>query len=337
MTDWDIATQAGDALLRGDLRLYAEMPEAQMGPLALLLAVVMSHTVYTLVVWATMPIFLWSALDGVPPERRTRARLTVSAGAPFLAAPWVRWGIEGHADDVLVLLGAAGLLWALRRHHEWVAVVAFLIAIAGKPTAAVLLPLPFMISRRAGAGALVGAGLIWGPFLLADPHGFLTAGAGISGVSPNSLPDWLGATADASFPAWVRPAQLLGGALLCWWCSRRATFVVGVLAAFTFRALLEPGAWPIYSTAVIAAAILVDARRGRGPMLAAVAFGSWIATAWFFPMNLTEGALRNAALLVLVGVAVALSGGSRERSVDVAAPPTLRRTGEAVDAGMART
>ena len=264
---------------------------------------------------------------GVPHPRQTER----VCRRPFLAAPW-RWGIEGHADECSCCSVAgccgrcAGITsgwpsWRSDRHR-------------GKPTAAVCSS-AFHDQPTRRRWWLVGAADLGiparGPARL--PHG--------RRWHQRCVPELTARLARSHrlrvVPCLGATRQLLGGALLCWWCSRRATFVVGVLAAFTFRALLEPGAWPIYSTAVIAAAILVDARRGRGPMLAAVAFGSWIATAWFFPMNLTEGALRNAALLVLVGVAVALSGGSRERSVDVAAPPTLRRTGEAVDAGMART
>ena len=105
----------------------------------------------------------------------------------------------------------------------------------------------------------------------------------------------LGKPVGAAFPAWVRPVQLLGGVAICYLLAKRRDPAAAVLAALAFRVLLEPGAWPAYSSSLIAIALLLQSSRGLAIALAA---GSWV-FAYTYPLNAVEGIAR---ALLLTGV-----------------------------------
>ena len=89
------------------LHLYAEAPLAQMGPLAIALSP-LPHGLYNVVVAAlALPVLLTAArpvrADGVGAARRW----VWSAASLLLVAPWAQLAWKGHADDALVLVGAA--------------------------------------------------------------------------------------------------------------------------------------------------------------------------------------------------------------------------------------
>ena len=63
------------------------------------------------------------------------------ASAPRPSAPWAQLAWKGHADDALVLVGAAVMVTALTaKRHRWL-LPGWVIAVAGKPTALALAPL----------------------------------------------------------------------------------------------------------------------------------------------------------------------------------------------------
>jgi hypothetical protein len=300
--DWEIARDAGEIVIGGGLDVYAQMPTAQMGPLALLLAGALPGWLYLTVICALFPAILLLALANQAPSARLYA--VVTAGGILLAWPWVAFGRQGHADEALVVLGAAVMVVAFeRRRSTWVA-AAFLLAIAAKPIAVVLLPLVFMSSRRAGITALLGTAVIWVPFFLADPGGFLAAGRGPGDMWPGSLHTLLGAEPFTGFPVWVRPVQLVGGLLLVWVLAKHRSAAAAVVGVLAFRALLEPGAWNYYGAAIAATALLFDARNLRWPAvtaLGAVSFASVLNT----PISTLGGHIRLMAIAVaLIGVAL---------------------------------
>jgi hypothetical protein len=325
--DWEIAREAGEILIGGGLDVYAQMPTAQMGPLALLLAGALPGWLYLALICALLPVILLLALANQAPTPRLYS--VVTAGGILLAWPWVAFGRQGHADEALVVLGAAVMVVAFERHRSTWVVAAFLLAIAAKPTAVVLLPLVFMSSRRAGVTAVLGTALIWLPFFVADPGGFLAAGRAPGDMWPGSLHTLLGAEPYTGFPIWVRPVQLVGGLLLVWVLVRHRSAAAAVVGVFAFRALLEPGAWNYYGTAIAAAALLFDARNLRWPVVTALGAASFAAVL-STPISTLGGHVRLAAIsIALVVVVVIPSRGRRrwsnsEESAPYAAPPPLR-------------
>jgi hypothetical protein len=309
-SDWDAATTGGHYLLSGHLSVYADKPHVQMGPLALLLAGVLPGPFYVAAVCALLPLVLWMVTLPYPPTRGTYLRVLV--GGMLLAWPWAAFAVQGHADDALVVVGVLAMVSALNLHREAWVVAGFLVAIAAKPTAILFLPLAFMHSRRAGILATVGGGLLWAPFILANVPGFLAAGTGQGELWPYSVPAFLGSVPHTGIPAWVRPAQLVGGVALCWFLARRNGPAAAAAGVFAFRVLLESGTWNYYSTAVIAAAIMLDLHRGwRVPWVTLAAFVSFV-SAFGVPLTMGQGVVR---ILALTGVlAMAFTGGNARQS-----------------------
>jgi hypothetical protein len=311
--DWEIARDAGEILIGGGLDVYAQMPTAQMGPLAILLAGALPGWLYLTLICALLPVILLLALANQAPSARLYS--VVTAGGILVAWPWVAFGRQGHADEALVVLGAAVMVVAFeRRQSTWV-VAAFLIAIAAKPTAVVLLPLVFMSSRRAVAIAALGTAVIWMPFFLADPVGLLAAGRGPGDMWPGSLHTLLGAEPYTGFPVWVRPVQLVGGLLLVWVLTKHRSAAAAVVGVLAFRALLEPGAWNYYGAAIAAIALLFDARNLRWPavtVLGTVSFASVLST----PISTLGGHIRLAAIALALVVVVAIPSSMPRRRPD---------------------
>lgn len=306
--DWQIARAAGNLLVAGHWDVYAQMPKAQMGPLALLLAGAVPGSVYLATICALFPVLLMLAMASQAPSPRLYA--VVAAGGILTAWPWAAFGVQGHADEALVVLGAVGMVVAFgRRQSLWVC-AAFLVAIAAKPTAIVLLPLVFMSSWRAGLTALVGTGLIWAPFFLADPTGFLAAGRGPGDTWPGSLHALLGAEPYTGFPAWVRPVQLIGGLAVFWALARYRSAAAALVGVLAFRTLLEPGAWNYYGAAIAAAGLLFDVRHFRRPVITALGFVSFAAVL-STPVSPIGGHIRLLAIAAALAVVVALRPAGR--------------------------
>lgn len=289
-----IGLAAGRELLHGHLSVYADIPGAQMGPLSLLLAGALPRGVYVALTCALLAVFLLlveRAADWSP-------RRLMFAGV-LLTAPWAFYAAEGHIDDALVLVAAAGILSSLREERHEAAAMFAVLGLAAKPTAVIALPLLLLASRRALLLAVAGGALVWAPFALADFHGFLAAGHGIAYVQPHSLPGLLGAPAYTGFPGWVRPVQLLVGLALTGLAARRIGAAQALLLAFVVRVALEPGAWPSYTSSLIGLALLVDSRRTI-PAATACAAAAW-AVGFSHPLDLSRGVLR---LVLLAGVGV---------------------------------
>jgi len=288
---------AGHALLSGNLRVYAEMPEAQMGPLALVMVAGLPRWALVGLLAVGLPLLLRLIVAPLVVDRRST--LLAMLGVLPVLYPWAMMGITGHADDALVFLGAAGVLWRLRQDRDGAVCFSFVIAFAGKPTAILLLPLLFIRSPRLAAAGLALGGALWAPFALADFKGFLVAGAGITTVWSDGLPGLLGYSMGSAYPVWDRPLQLVGGLALCWYVARRRTPAGAVLAAFAFRALLEPTPLPAYSVILVLVALVVDLQRHQSLVLTAAAFLTWwVSHAYLYPHLVA--AVRTPLLMLLV-------------------------------------
>lgn len=313
--DWRFAISGAHYLLSGHLSVYADMPQVQMGPLSLLLAGVLPGPVYLVAMCALLPLMLWMMTLPCPPSNRTYG-LALTGGL-LLAWPWAVFAVQGHGDDALVMVGVVAMVLGCKSGREAWVIAGFLVAIAGKPTAILFLPLAFVLSRRAGILAAVGGGMLWAPFVLANVPGFLAAGRGQGKISSFSVPDLLGGVPYGAFPAWVRPAQLIGGAALCIFLARRSGPAAAVAGVFALRVLLEPATWNYYSTAVIAAAILLDLNfYRRMPWGTLLAFVSFI-VAFNTPAGMVPGVVR---IVSLTGVLILSFARRSSRTVHGAEP-----------------
>lgn len=299
-TDRATAVDAGRYLVHGGLDVYSVWPQAQMGPLALVAAAVLSTALFIALVGGAAGLFvrLGYAATGAS------VRPWHAAGALMVGATWQRWAFTGHADDVLVLVGLVIILIGARRRSPWLVGAGLVLALLGKPTAALFVPVAWYADRRATAYALLVAGACWLPFFLADPAGFLHAGGGIMDVYPSSLWGLLGVT--GHYPPYVRPLQLglawTAGAVL----ARRTSLPAVALVAVVVRAVLEPAAMPLYWMSIVAVALLVDLRR-RFPLVTTLAFAGFL-------LDLLESAGAAAGVLRLaLLVAVGVLGVLRER------------------------
>jgi hypothetical protein len=308
--DWLIARGAGSAMLGADgLRVYATHPRAQMGPLALVLALLPRPVYLVLVAAAIGPVLVLLADAGLAANRARWTRRSVpvaAAGAALAVVPWTQLAWKGHADDALVLLGVAVLVTGLcrpaGRRRAALVVAGVVVAVAGKPTGLALLP----VSALAGPGVLAATGLaataIWAPFAVADLPGLLAAGRGVMTVAPGSLPSVARARTGGPPPVWVRAGQLAGGLALAGLGAARRRPSEGIAAAFCLRALLEANPAPAYSIPLVLLAIAVDAGR-RVPWATGLAAASF----WLSQPVLDggPGGYRLAALAALLTFLVA--------------------------------
>jgi hypothetical protein len=325
VSDWPIARAAGDFLLQGNLNVYVEQPGAQMGPLALVIAALLPGKVYLLFVAALLGIFLALVLHTGVGERSLPALL---AAALLLAWPWAALAVQGHADDALVLTALAGMLLAHRRAHTLGVVAAFLVAIVAKPTAAVFLPLLLLHSPVALLAGVGGAALLWAPFVLADPIGFLSAGRGHSDVLHGSVLALVGIEPYSGYPGWVRPLQLVLCLAAAWWLGRDKGWPAAIAGVLALRTLLEPATWNYYSTSVIAGALLFETARGsRVPVLSLTGFLTFVLSYTFFKeLPAPLGVLRAVALLGVLAAAIHGLAPPRRGERPVGAPESEVRT-----------
>jgi hypothetical protein len=315
-----IARSAGRALTSVDgLHVYVTHPRAQMGPGALLLSL-LPRPVYLLGFGALLgPVLLRLADAGLAISGR-RMNFTAAGFAAFGAfccvVPWSQLVWKGHADDALVLAGAAMMLPSRTGTGGRRRLIGVAVAAAGKPTAVILLALAAGWEIPLLGAAVAVFGLIWAPFVLADPAGFLSAGGGVMPVGHASLPDYLGYRTGTAPPAWIRAVQLGGGFAVAIVVVLRRRPAHALLAAFCLRALLEPNPAPAYSISVVVLAVAVDVSQ-RLPWATALAVMSF----WLSGPVLAGGPgwYRIAALSVLLVVLLATA--SRPVRVDPPVQP----------------
>jgi hypothetical protein len=254
-----IALRAAELLLSGDWFLtYLEVPQAQMGPLAVGAGRLPQDLYVVLVAGLSLP-FLAVAAAG---PRRGALWCVASLG---IVVPWSQFAWKGHADDALVLLCAALLVLALERGaRSGVVLALWAVAVLAKPTGLLLLPLvatsPGTLLAAAGIFAIV-----WLPFAAASPADFLHAAKGIMRVSPHSMWGELGLGAGPP-PPWLRPVQLGASLAAAAWAAARQAPAVALLLAFTVRSMAEMNPAPSYAAGVVALALLADTRHGRLPL-----------------------------------------------------------------------
>lgn len=296
--DWLIARAAGRTLWSSKgLEVYAAFPRAQMGPLALTLAQLPRSIYVVLTAAAIAPCIYWlsEAAVGHREDWTARSLFILSVGAALCIVPWSQLAWKGHADDALVILGLALMLKSAAGGSRRGKLLGLGIAVAGKPTALVLLPFLLTSGAEFAAGLAIVAA-IWLPFLLAEPIALLRAGRGVMSVAPGSLPSYLGTSAHASPPAWIRPVQLFAGLGASAIGVLRDHAAEGLLLGFTIRALVDPNPAPAYSIPLVLVAVAVDLGHGWPITLPLAMLSFWLAQP---VLNGGTGVYRIAALIAL--------------------------------------
>ncbi|MET7403011.1 hypothetical protein ABZS66_56980 [Dactylosporangium sp. NPDC005572] len=340
-TSWHFFVQGAQALadlddpVRGGLHLYAAAPVLQIGPVALLAALLAMPWggAGALAIWQVLGAaagltILWQirqiAIIVRPDlDRRTIDQRVAAAGLCMMPV-WMFLAVGvAHLDDVLALLFTVLGLRAVLGGRAILAGSLLGLAVDAKPWALPFACLLLLLGhgRTLLLGAAATAAVIaaaWLPFFLADPA---TSNA-LHFTIPNTPLSALRVLGvhDARTPPWARAAQAVLGivvALLAW---RRGRWPAIVLLAVAARIVLDPGTNRYYVAGVVVGAALWDVLGTRGgrswlPWWTATA---WIAlfTARFVPMpDAAHGWLTLAYVLACAGILVTParhpSGGTR--------------------------
>jgi len=262
---WHFSVDGANMLVHGSgLKIFADAPWLQTGPLSLVVAAALSPLpanvgkgVVLVAMTAAGPLLIAALTPLVAPAGRHR-RMVLAA--VVLVPAWtvlsVRWG---HLDDVLALVFAIVALRAVSSERPVLAGVALALAIAAKPWAVGFLPLLLVLRQgrwRAVAVAAGGTVLAWAPFVLADPR---TLGAlhPPIGLSPASGLHTLGARG-VLVPPWGRTAQLLLSPAAAT-AAVLARGLPGVLVvSVAVRLALDPKDNPYYIGSAALAAVVFD-------------------------------------------------------------------------------
>jgi hypothetical protein len=235
-------------------------------------------TIYVILVASLLMPFLHLCVRVASDDPRpdSRVLLCVGIGGSLLVYPWADFASQGHLDDVLVLYGCAGMLYALRRRSRTQLGLAFSLAVVAKPTALLVLPVLIIGGFTAISIAVAITALAWLPFFLVDPTGFLSASRGVTEVRPGSFPAVIGNEIWGPTPPWIRILALCGGAALCWVFVRRGDAARGMLAAFALRAIVDPNPAQCYASSLVALGLLADVRYRRVPYTAILGLAGWL-------------------------------------------------------------
>jgi len=261
------------------LHLYVEHPELQIGPVAFVVAWLLSPLGATgataaaqVLMSAVGPLGVALVATALPNSRRgARVWWAALAVVPGWVVLSVRWA---HLDDVLAMLFTVlALRFVLRARPGWAGAMVALAA-ASKPWAVDFAPMLLGLDRRGWRPALLALGgglvLLWGPFLVAAPQTLAVLRPSVL-LAPGSGLYALGVRGEL-VPAWDRTVAFLaatGVALLAQLRGRWAGVLVGAVAV---RIALDPqdNAYYLGSIALAAAVYDLAGTRGRGPWLTLV-------------------------------------------------------------------
>jgi hypothetical protein len=206
---------------------------------------------------------------------RPSLAVLVVGGVLFLF-PWTSMIARGHAEDGLVYFFCVVAVWGIVVHRPIASGVALGLAVASKQSAILLAPLVLAFDapedrRESGVASFLVAGLVWLPFLLAEPATFETLSPH-SSSAPGSLPRFLGLV--GAMPQWWRRIEiafiLASASVLARW----RWFAVPLLV-FALRSVIDPYVWDYYAAGVLFGAFLLDSfvcRRAPWYSLGALVF-----------------------------------------------------------------
>ncbi len=290
------------------LHVYVLHHDVQTGPLSLLLAWLLGHTVrdgfvLAAVVTAALGLVCVRLYESTAPvaRRRTEAELVVLAGGCLAMFTWAKLGGYGHLDDAITLTGAVVALHQLRAQRPIRAGVAIGIGIAAKPWGIIFLPL-LLASRRRDWRAPLIAGVIaavaWLPFIIGAPDS-LKAMRPTVNVAPDSVLALVGVT-NASMPDWMRVAQLVAcigvAAALALRCRPESV----IAASIAVRLATDPATWSYYTPGLVIGVLVWDVlERRRFPWATLIAVVG-LAPTWLVPSDTARAIMRLALTVAVV-------------------------------------
>lgn len=304
----------------GGLRVYADYPQLQMGPLSYLVTAVLRclgpHrgvvaaevllAACGLVMVALAERIMHTARPGLPP--RTARAAVLGGGAVFLVA-WMELAAAfAHLDDGLALLLALLAVRSAQRGYPLLAGACLGLAADAKPWGLVFLPVLLLVPPsswwRAACGAAVMLAAAWLPFFLADSGTMAAARYRITNL-PDSGLRALGVTS-RSTPPWDRSAQVLAGCLLGAAAILRRRWPAVLLLAGGARIALDPAAHSYYTPDLVAGALLWDLLGWRVPVpvLTAVTFAALNVTPLLTADLAVQGSVRLAVVVLCAAVSL---------------------------------
>lgn len=247
------------------LEVYADIPNIQSGPIALLgvgLLDGIGPAAFPLAVGLMYVVALLAItrLDGVADHHP----LTLATGGLVLLFWWRTFAFQGHLDDATVVALALVALAAVHRDRRIAAALVLGACLAIKPWAVFLVPLtigtdgPWRRRLAAPAVSLTVGALAWVPFLAAST-------GTLDGIRPTvwSAPDSvlrLVSGSAAPMPTVARIGQLTLCLLAVAWVTARGHASLALFLGVALRLLLDGGTWPYYTAGLVAGALVVDLR-----------------------------------------------------------------------------
>ena len=291
-TAWHFFGLAADLLVgdgpTGDadgLRLYADHPELQFGPVVVLAALPLTLPGSDVGELAAMALasalavvvvrLLYDAIGLLHPGAAAPRWWEAAVGGAVLVVTWGDVAVRtAHVDDAIALAATVAAVHALGCGRAGRATALLTLAAAAKPWAVVFVPLLWLFPGRSGwARPVVAAGAAvatWVPFVIAAPETLDAADFGITN-DPTSVLRALGFDA-ATTPGWVRPVQLVGGLLAVGLVVLVGRWPGAILAGISWRLLFDPGAHRYYTVGFVIGALVLEltARPGKPPWFTVV-------------------------------------------------------------------
>jgi hypothetical protein len=319
--DWDQFVAVGKDLFgAGGLHVYARHSDAQTGPISLVLARLLSLTprdgfVANVFACALLGLgLLWYIERHTPHRTRRSAQLMTFFGGAIMLFSWAKLGGYGHLDDALVLSGAVVASYAALEGRRLSAAVILGLTVAVKPWAVLFLPLTLAgaddghddgsIRQRWTPPLLAAAiaGVIWMPFVLAEPKTLQSIRPTVD-VARDSVLHLLGVRS-ASIPEWLRPAQLLAGLVIALVLVERRRVPGVVMAAVAMRLATDPGTWSYYTAGIVIGALVLEQRSTTLEIpFTTFAAAVLVAPTWLVPWADARAVMRLVAAVLAVFVA----------------------------------
>ena len=312
----------------GGLRIFANYPALQMGPLSYLAAFVVPNVVAAEVVLQAVGLLIVYLTDRiaqiVSPDRCKPWTLLIG-GAAFLVAWSELSAAFAHLDDGLALLLAVLAVYAAVTDHPLASGVAVGLAAAAKPWALVFLPV-LLINPKTIRAALAAAAAItaaYAPFFIAD-SATLNATRFLIRNEPDSALRALGVTENYT-PRWDRAAQVLLGCALGTAAFLRRRWPAILMLAGGARIVLDPAAHSYYTPDIVTGTLLFDmTTRTKIPVLTIVSFAALNIAPLVIEDQAVQGAIRLAVVAACTVAGLFYPAGSRYAT---GSPPRQTRRG----------
>lgn len=248
--------------------VYAEHPNIQSGPLALLAVWVISNvgaSAFTVVI-VGLGVTTLAVLVRTRPTNDSASDLRLLIGGSVLVLWWPYLKTSGHLDDAVVLtLATLCLLLALEERRIPTAVLVG-VMLAVKPWSLFLLPLTLTrddIRMRRFRAPLISLGvgvLFWSPFLVVSSK-TLDGLRPTVGLASDSVLTLLGFHT-GHVPSGLRSLQLgLALAAVAFVVIVRQRPAAALLAGVAVRMALDPATWNYYTVGFIVGAVTWDLSR----------------------------------------------------------------------------